>query len=69
MQRREFLMHSGVLLAVAVIGVPVFGFEDHGESRPAERYDNHYRLHGHKRDGCALAPGDIGNLRNLLPVN
>ncbi len=69
MQRREFLVHSGVLLAVALIGVPAFGFEIPEEAKPAEIYGNHYRLHGHKRDGCAHAPGEMSNLRELFPIN
>jgi len=68
MQRREFIKHSGLLLAVAVIGMPGFDFTAEAEPATTTPHSSEFRLYGHKRDGCAHDPAhtDIRRITDAL---
>lgn len=68
MLRREFLMHSGMLLAVAVIGLPGFDFTPEAEAATTASHSSEFRLYGNKRDGCAHDPAntDIRRITDAL---
>lgn len=59
MQRREFIKHSGLLLAVAVIGLPGFDLTPEAEAVTTASHSSEFRLYGHKRDGCAHDPANM----------
>ena len=57
MDRRKFIGHSGVVLGVALIGLPSFADAFEVEN-PIVNREFRPRLHGHKRLGCARQLND-----------
>lgn len=52
MYRREFIVHSGIVLGVAVVGLPSLT-EAFAPEPAASAHSDRPRLMGHKRSGCA----------------
>ncbi len=52
MYRREFIVHSGVILGAAVVGLPELG-RAFSPELPDSPHSGRPRLVGHKRSGCA----------------
>lgn len=71
MDRREFIGHSGVVLGVALVGLPSLA-EAYETELPGTSREFRPRLQGHKRFGCARQLNDPAiALRTPLefPVN
>lgn len=64
MDRREFIAHSGVVLGVALVGLPSFA-DVLKPSTPSHSGEFRPRLQGHKRFGCARSLNDPAIALNL----
>jgi hypothetical protein len=57
MYRREFIVHSGVVLGAVVVGLPSLS-EALTRETAESSHSGSPRLIGHKRSGCARPPHD-----------
>ncbi|MGB5108119.1 MAG: twin-arginine translocation signal domain-containing protein [Candidatus Zixiibacteriota bacterium] len=66
MDRREFIGHSGIVLGVALIGLPSLA-EAFEVENPETNREFRPRLQGHKRFGCARQLNDPAIALRLPP--